>query len=80
MSCYVATFYTHLAALTTARALANRGVSAKMMPAPRKLSSSCGTCLRYEAKDPCLSDMDVDMEQVCTLEAGELYTVLIKNA
>lgn len=51
-----------------------------MMPAPRKLSSSCGTCVRYEAEDPCLSDMDVDMEQVCTLEAEEQYTVLIKNA
>lgn len=80
MSCYVATFHTHLAALTTARALAARGVSAKMMPTPRKLSSSCGTCLRYEAEDPCLSDMDVDMEQVCTLEAEERYIVLIKNA
>ncbi len=80
MSCYVATFYTHLAALTTARALSARGISAKMMPTPRKLSSSCGTCLRYEAEDPCLSEMDADMEQVCTLEAEERYTVLIKNA
>ena len=79
MNCYVATFHTHLAALTTARALTARGVTAKMMPTPRKLSSSCGTCVLYEAEEPCLRAMDADVEQVCALEAEEKYVLLMRN-
>ena len=79
MNCYVATFHTHLAALTTARALTAQGVSAKMMPTPRKLSSSCGTCVRYEAEEPCLAAMDADVEQVCALTGKEQYELLMRN-
>lgn len=79
MNCYVATFHTHLAALTTTRTLTARGIPAKMMPTPRKLSSSCGTCVRYEAEEPCLSAMDKDVEQVCELAAPEQYVLLLRN-
>ena len=43
---YIATFHTHLSALMTSRSLTGLGVQARMMPVPRKLSSSCGTCVR----------------------------------
>ena len=43
---YIATFHTHLSALMTSRTLTGLGVQARMMPVPRKLSSSCGTCVR----------------------------------
>ena len=35
-----------------------------MASVPRKLSSSCGTCVYYEAEEPLLSLMDRDMEAV----------------
>ena len=47
---YIATFHTHLSALMTSRNLTALGVRAQMMPVPRKLSSSCGTCVRYLAE------------------------------
>lgn len=75
MDDYVATFHTHLAALRTCRTLTAAGVTARMAPVPRKLSSSCGTCVRYQASDPCVNAMDGDTEgvyQVC----GEEYTLV----
>ena len=61
---YVATFYTHAAALMTHRAMTKSGVQAHMAPVPRELSSSCGTCVRYTAADPCYALLDRDIEQV----------------
>ena len=47
MNEYIATFHTHLSALMTSRKLTGMGITARMMPVPRKLSSSCGTCVRF---------------------------------
>jgi hypothetical protein len=64
MKQYVATFHTHLSALMSSRTLARHGVPARMAPVPRKLSSSCGTCVYYEAEEPLLPLMDRDLEAV----------------
>lgn len=74
---YIATFHTHLAALMTSRALTSRGVKAQMMPVPRKLSSSCGTCVRYLAEEPNLDAMDEDVEAVYEKIGKEEYTLLM---
>lgn len=79
MTSFIATFHTHLSALMTARTLGEKGISAKMTPVPRRLSSSCGTCVRYEAEEPCLSDMDADVEAVYRDDGGERYTQLTHN-
>ncbi len=75
---YIATFHTHLAALMTSRTLTGRSVKAQMMPVPRKLSSSCGTCVRYLAEDPNLSAMDEDVEAVYERISSEEYTLLME--
>lgn len=71
MNGYIATFHTHLAALKTHRAMEGKGLSARMAPVPRKLSSSCGTCVFYSAEDPCYGLLDEDTEAVYT-EEGQL--------
>lgn len=76
---YIATFHTHLSALMTSRALMALGVRAQMMPVPRKLSSSCGTCVRYFSEDPNLDAMDVDVEGVYEKINSEAYTLLMEN-
>ncbi len=48
---YLATHFTHFNALRFARALNEAGLSAGLMPVPRKVSSSCGTCVRFHAED-----------------------------
>ena len=49
-----------------------------MMPVPRKLSSSCGTCVRYLAESPHLSEMDEDVEAVYEKVGSEAYTLLME--
>ena len=78
MNEYIATFHTHLSALMTSRSLTALGVRAQMMPVPRKLSSSCGTCVRYLAEDPNFSAMDGDVEAVYEKIGSEDYTLLME--
>ena len=78
MSEYIATFHTHLAALMTSRSLTALGLRAQMMPVPRKLSSSCGTCVRYLAEEPHLSAMDEEVEAVYEKIGSEEYKLLME--
>jgi heterodisulfide reductase subunit B len=74
---YIATFHTHLSAMMTCRTLTGFGIQARMMPVPRKLSSSCGTCVRYLADAPHLDAMDEDVEAVYEKISKEDYTLLM---
>ena len=78
MSRYIATFHTHLSALLTCQRLTAAGVRARMMPVPRKLSASCGTCVDDEAAEPLLEQMDTDVERVFAVE-GEICTLLLET-
>lgn len=41
-----------------------------MMPVPRNLSSSCGTCVRYEGDSPCPeTEIPEEIEQI--VQVGE---------
>lgn len=48
----IATFYSHFGAVRFKRQCTEAGLKARMMPVPRDLSSSCGTCVRFEAPQP----------------------------
>ena len=76
---YIATFHTHLSALLTSRALTALGIKAQMMPVPRKLSSSCGTCVRYMADEPHPDAIDEDFEAVYEKTGIEEYRLLIEE-
>ena len=75
---YIATFHTHLSALMTSRNLTKLGVRAQMMPVPRKLSSSCGTCVRYFSDEPKLDAMDADVEAVYERLKDEEYVLIME--
>lgn len=47
MKKFIATFHSHFGALSYCKALKKEGIDAKPMPVPRKVSSSCGTCVCY---------------------------------
>ncbi|MDO4543420.1 MAG: DUF3343 domain-containing protein [Clostridia bacterium] len=78
MNGYVATFYTHLSAITSKRALDKVISGAALAPVPRKLSSSCGTCLIYEANEPLLNLLDEDVEGVYLVN-GDGYIKLLER-
>lgn len=75
MTPYLATFHTHLSALLSFQALQEAGVQARMMPVPRALSSSCGTCVAYTAPGDCRELLDRDCEALYT-PVGDGYRCL----
>lgn len=45
------TFFSHFGAMQFKRSMEARGVAVTLMPVPRFLSSSCGTCARLDDAD-----------------------------
>ena len=74
---YIATFHTHLAALKTHRSLTKLGIESRMAPVPRKISSSCGTCVFYSAEDPCYTSLDEDAEAVYSVTDDTVTTLRV---
>lgn len=77
MTRYIVTFHTHLSALKTHRSLTKIGIEARMAPVPRKISSSCGTCVFYTAEDPCYSSIDEDAEAVYSVTDNEVTALRV---
>lgn len=69
----IATFYSHFGAIRFKRLCQSRGWEARVMPVPRDLSSSCGTCVRYEGECPDAPEQEV--EQIVLLEDGSYRTL-----
>ena len=51
MITYIATFYSHYGAIQFRRNCEAMNLKAEVMPVPRDLSSSCGTCVRFQTED-----------------------------
>jgi len=75
---YIATFYSHFGAIRFKKICEEKQVKAKIMPVPRNLSSSCGTCVRYEAEEPCPpGSWPEEVEQAVLVEADG-YLILYR--
>ncbi len=74
---YIATFYSHFGAMRCKKLCDERGIASKLMPVPRSLSSSCGTCLRMEADNADHLPQTEEMEQL-VLQGEKGYTLLWK--
>ena len=69
MKNYIATFFTHYDSLMFFGQLKEKGVTAKLMPVPRKVSASCGTGCFY-VSDFRVEISDCEVEAVYVEEAG----------
>ncbi len=63
------TFHTHLGAVKLYRELSRQKFAVRMMPVPRVLSSSCGTCLRTSYDGPAEDLLTEDVQGVYEVEA-----------
>lgn len=61
---FIATFYAHFGAIRFNRSLQQKGFVGKVMPVPRNLSSSCGTCVCFESDGWIPSDSRGEIEQI----------------
>ena len=62
---YIATFYSHYGAIQYRKNCEKMDLEAVVMPVPRDLSSSCGTCVRFEAEFP---ERNEEVEQIVRIE------------
>lgn len=73
---YIATFYSHFGAIRYKKLCDGRGWTAKVMPVPRNLSSSCGTCVRYEHTESCSIDPPPEeVEQIVEVTENGYHSV-----
>ena len=77
MQTYIATFFSHFGAIRFNKDLKAIGLSGKLMPVPRRVSSSCGTCVKFEAESDTTVHSD-DLEQLFRLD-GEELTMICSN-
>ena len=61
---YIVTFYAHFGAIRFQKQLKEKGIDGKMMPVPRDLSSSCGTCVCFDSDPFEVADPRHEIEQV----------------
>ena len=73
----IATFFSHFGAMRCKKLCDGAGIPARMMPVPRALSSSCGTCVRIETDDPGSVPRTEESEQLA-LERADGYQILWK--
>ena len=73
----IATFFSHFGAMRCKKQCDETGITAKMMPVPRTLSSSCGTCVRIETEDPDSLPRTEEMEQLA-LDQSDGYHIIWK--
>ena len=72
---YIATFYSHFGAVRFKKECKKENISAEAMPVPRDLSSSCGTCVRFETdKDINSFTWSQEVEQVVEIKESGYVT------
>nr|WP_294661384.1 DUF3343 domain-containing protein [uncultured Blautia sp.] len=64
---YIATFYSHYGAIQYRKNCEKMDLEAAVMPVPRDLSSSCGTCVRFEAEGK-FPERNEEVEQIVQIE------------
>ena len=74
---YIATFFSHFGAMRCKKICDGQCIPARMMPVPRLLSSSCGTCVRMEAEDAGMILRTEESEQIA-LEETDGYRIVWK--
>ena len=64
---YIATFYSHYGAIQFRKNCEKMHLEALVMPVPRNLSSSCGTCVQFESEGK-FPDSTEETEQIVRVE------------
>ena len=76
---HIATFFSHFGAMRFKKMCDGAGIPAALMPVPRDLSSSCGTCVRFEGACPAAISDEVEQIVEMTL-AGHVTRYRAKDS
>ncbi|MDO5410630.1 MAG: DUF3343 domain-containing protein [Lachnospiraceae bacterium] len=74
MTQYIATFFSHFGATRFKKLCTEQGFPAQVMPVPRTLSSSCGTCVKYSTdSNPVIGNHLQEIEQIVRITGENKY-------
>ncbi len=73
---FLATFHTHYGAMRFYKHCRQNCITAKMMPVPREVSASCGTCVRFHAEAPPVAAEHEDMDRRYAVRGSGAYTII----
>ena len=77
MGDYVATFFSHFGAMSFKKKCDKEGYPAVIMPVPRNLSSSCGTCVKFTGLAETAKNWNCDeLEQLAKILEGGMFQVI----
>ena len=79
MNKYIATFYSHFGAVRYKKTCEEQGIVAKIMPVPRTLSSSCGTCVSYMGDSNIIDDNYIDELEQIVIVTDDGYTMVYSS-
>ena len=75
---YIYTFHSHFYAMRFNKKISELGLVGVIMPVPRRVSSSCGSCVKLkDVADP-LSLIDDGIEQIFSV-TGENFTLIYEE-
>ena len=77
METYIATFFSHFGAVRFGRQLRQLGIDHALMPVPRRVSSSCGTCVRFQAAE--VPELDTEDLERLFRQTGDSYEEILSN-
>jgi len=79
MNKYIATFFSHYDAMMFFNHVKETGAAAKLMPVPRRVSSSCGTCVYFDSEMELMSNGRI-ITKFLTLSQSEIEAIYIETA
>lgn len=78
METYIATFFSHFGAIRFHKLLKEQNIEAVLMPVPRKVSSSCGTCVKFDTES--VGEYDsADIDSLYHMEKDGTFTLIFSN-
>lgn len=72
---YIATFYSHYGAVCFKKNCGKLGLNAIIMPVPRNLSSSCGTCVKFQSREGQFPQINEELEKIAEICGNSYRTV-----
>lgn len=79
MNQYIATFYSHFGAIRYKKICDGLGCESRVMPVPRALSSSCGTCVGYAGENHIIDEKYSDEIEQIVIVTDEGYKTVYSS-
>lgn len=76
---YIATFYSHFGAISFKKLCDREGAPARIMPVPRSLSSSCGTCVKFTGERITQMEKNEELEQIVRIAGEGQYELIYQT-